>query len=1072
MLDGSMVDDQDVASAANLARLLRQLKRRDARRRGGAELTYRALAARTGWSTGILAHYFTGKTIPPTDRFDVLVRALGATPAEQGALATLRDRVDERRRDIARRDAPDGTRDDSGGAGESRDAGGTRDHSGGVGVPDRGIRLLGPVQAFGPHGPAALVGARQQALVALLALRVGTPVSRSRLVDALWGEAPPRTAVGTLYSHVARVRRALDDCGLAGALVTRASGYELNLRPDAVDATRLEDLAERGRKALANGATVDAVNHLVEGLALWRGTPLAGVEPTGWAADEVERLGEVRLGALEDLWEARLSLGQAAAAVGELERLVSAHPTRERLAGLLMTTLYGCGQHARAVDAYRRLRDRLAEELGVEPSPDLQRLHAAVLRRELDPAPSGHPVKPAQLPAPVGHFTGRTRELATLDTLLELPGRIGVVAGPAGMGKTSLAVAWADRVADRFRDGQIMLDLRGHDPASALPVGEALTFLLTALGTPAGRIPSDVDGQLGLYRSVLRGRRTLIVLDNAGTADQVAPLHPPGASLLLVTSRNQLAALAVEHEVTFVDLDVLSPDEANELLCRVLGRERVTRESAAAAELERLCERMPLALRIAAARLSARPLSPIAAVVADLRGGDRLGALSVPGESRSIRAAFASAYRALSPAAARLFGRLGRHPGPTFGVDLAAAAVGEAGEPTMVAVGDRPGAIRPVLDELVGAHLVVDLDAGRYRLHDLIRLYAAERLNADEARQASARIVDWYLGLADGANRVLEPARDRAAVHLAYPASAPVPADPEIALGILDAERPNLLPVARHAAQHGHDREIWQLSYVLTSYYTRRGHWTEQLEYCREGLAAALRLDDPVAERLMCSGLGVALSAVRRPVEALQHLERALVLMRAGGDRRGQAMALNNIALAYGQLGQLDAAADRYRQAHDLHLAEGHAAGVALALHNLGYTYGQMGLEDPAFDHLDRALALAREIGNAHLEACALNTLGETHAAFGTTDRALERFTSALAILRREGARRKEAETSVAVARLHRRAGDHAAAEEHLRQALRLSRDLDDADLEAEALAELTAAASRPADRESSEPPD
>lgn len=386
------------------------------------------------------------------------------------------------------------------------------------------VRLLGPIEVVGPAGPALLVGARQRGLVALLALSTGSVVAQSRLVDALWGEDPPRTAVRSLHSHVSRVRHALQACGLGDVLRTREPGYLLTLERDQVDVHVFEN-AVRAGDARA-------------GLALWRGDPLADGEPAGWAAAEVERLHQARLAAVEDLWEAELRAGRHAAAVGELERELVDRPGRERLVGLLMLALYRDGRHADALDRYERVRVRLADELGVDPGPRLQALHTAILRRDptLDPPtaaprpvpePSGwgEPTGPSQLPPPVGHFAGRGDELDGLAELAE-DERIVVVSGPAGVGKTAFAVQWAHRARSRYPDGQLFLDLRGHDPDAALTPGQVLTHVLRALGVPAARTPTDLAEQTGLYRSLTADRRLLVLLDNGGTADHVLPLVP------------------------------------------------------------------------------------------------------------------------------------------------------------------------------------------------------------------------------------------------------------------------------------------------------------------------------------------------------------------------------------------------------------------------------------------------------------------------------------------------------------------------------------------------------------------
>ncbi|GAA1572531.1 BTAD domain-containing putative transcriptional regulator [Dactylosporangium maewongense] len=1018
----SMADDQ---AAPDLPGMLHQLRRREARRRGGAELTYRDLAAATGWSLGIVAQYFSGKSLPPVDRFDVLVRLLGASPAEQGVLAAARDRAEDHRR---------------------RATGPVR-----VQEPARRaeVRLLGPLEVAGPKGSTALSGARQRALVGVLALAAGRVVTQIRLLDALWAEAPPRTAVATLYSHVARVRQSLDACGLPGVLLTRGPGYLLAVRPDDVDAHRFERWAAEARRALAAGQVTEAASRLRLALALWRGEALADADPVGWVSAEMGRLHELRLSAQEDLWDACLRLGEHAAAVDELEKALVTHPVRERLVELSMLAMYRCGRHTDAIEAYQRLRGRLAERLGVEPGPRVAALYASVLRRSpvLDlEVPQPGVTTPAQLPPRVGHFVGRTAELSALDGLLGGPSQVGVVCGPAGMGKTALAVQWAHRAAGRFRDGQLFLDLRGHDPATATPAAEALALLLLGLDVPAAQIPADPAALLGLYRSVLHHRQVLILLDNAATAAQVTSLVPPSAgSRLLVTSRHQLTGLTMDHAVTLVDLDVLAAGEALALLGRVIGTERVAREPGPAAALVELCGQMPLALRIAAAKLTVHPPRPIAELVAALAGADRLATLAVPGDSRSVRTVFTSAYEALSPPAARVFRRLGRHPGATFTAALASAVAGV-----------REPEARQALGELLGAHLIADTGGDRFRFHDLIRLYAAERAGPDDAAAADRRIVEWYLVAADAANRVCDPARDRAgAVAAEPPVEVPFPLDRGHALAFLDAERANLLPVVRHAAEHGHNRATWQLAYLLTGFHMLRGCWPEQLETYRQGLAAAGRADDLAAQALLRGLLGMALNTAGRHEEALEHLPAALALLRAVGYRRNEGLALNNIAVAHCELGRLDAAAGAFGQALDLHRTDGHLPGVALALNNLGHVYTRMGEPDLAREHLCRALALAREIGDAPMEALTLTSLGEIHLAAADHEGALEQFTASLAIRRRIGARGVEAETLRFIGLAHLGRGDRAAAATSFRRALALARELADRHLESVVLAHL-----------------
>lgn len=948
---------------------------------------------------------------------------------------------------------------------------------------DAGVRILGPIEAAGVDGPAVLSGARQRALLAVLAVHAGTVVHQSRLIDALWGWDPPRTAVKTLHSHIARVRQALDACGLPAALHTRHAGYLLDIPALEVDAHLFESMVASARRHLGDSVPETAARELRAGLALWRGDALADGEPTGWAAAEAARLNEVRLCAEEDLWEAELRLGHHREAVGELERLLVGHPHRERLVGLSMLALYRCGRPAEALDTYRRLRVHLADELGADPGPDLQRLHTAILREDpalhpaapavADPpatselarhspapasslvghaAPNAEPV-PAELPAPAGHFIGRDEELSALDRLLAQEGpqpRIGFVAGPGGMGKTALAVRWAHTVVPRFPDGQLYVDLGGHDPATALPPSQALAQVLASLGVPAGRIPAELPARSALYRTLLSERRMLVVLDNAAGPDQVLPLVPPtAASLLLVTSRSRPTALAVHHAVHAVALDALDRHAAVALLAQVLGRARVDREPAAAIELAELCGGMPLALRIAAAKLAARPGRTLAELTAELVDDDRLDELSVPGDSRSVRTVFGSAYRALPAPAARLFRLLGLHPGATFTGHLAAAAA----DLTLPAA-------RRVLAELVSAHLIGEVAPDRYRCHDLLRLYARECAAADETAaardEAVARIVDWHLAVADAANRLVDPGRDRVrAVPAHPPAQLPFGDDPVAALAFLDGERAAMPAVVRHAAEHGHHVAAWQLTYLLTGFFDSRGHWAERVELCRLGVAAAARCGDPGAEGLMRSGLGVALIMTRRFDEALDMLQSALALTRRCGDTRGEGHVHNNIAVANAGLRRHDEAVEAYQQALALHTSIGSALGVALGLNNIGDAYVRMGRAELSLEYLARALPAARKLGNARLEAAALSGLGQAHAALGDLDAGLDHLRQALAVRRHRGDRRHEADTRNTIGTVHLRRGDHRAALDEFGRALELSREIADRHLEATALANL-----------------
>lgn len=907
------------------------------------------------------------------------------------------------------------------------------------------IKVLGPVAVQGPHGLALLSGTRQKCLVALLALGNGRPLGKARLVDAMWGEDPPRTAIRTLHSHVARVRQALADCGLPGLLVTQGQSYVFTAPRDAVDAFRFEAHVLAARRHLGAGEHTAAIARLRAGLELWQGEALGDAAPAGWAEAEVARLNEAKLGATEELWEAELASGHYLAAAGELSRLCAENPLRERLAGLYMLALYRCGRHADALEAYHRFRGDLADELGIDPSPELQQRFTAMLRHDPSLATPTAGSIPAQLPATVGHFTGRADALSRLDAAVQPDAghRFAVVSGQAGIGKTALAVDWAHRVASRFTAGQLVIDLRGHDPDAALSPAEALGHLVRGLGVTANRVPVQLEDLQTLYRSLTSGKPILVVLDNAGSVDQVLPLVPStDTGFLLITSRQRLAALAAYHAVTFIPLDALATDDAKTLLRKVAGADRVDREPEAAQTIAGLCGGLPLALRIAAARLVAEPEKPLGQLAGDLAAGNALDELSVPGDTRSVRTVFASAYRALQPATAKLFRRLGWHPGSSFDAHVAAAITGmEVGE------------ARAGLAGLAAEHLIVP-EGERYRFHDLLRLYATECARRDEPAPAQeeivARLLDWYLAMSHAANLVIGPARNRVTPTLVHvPSQLPFGGRHDEILSYLDGEHGNMTPIVRYAAEHGHDVAAWQLTYLLTGFFEYRGYWADRLELCRLGLAAAERLGDAFAAGLMLSTLGVACVELHRFHDALEHLRLAFDRMESVGDKRGQGVALNNMAVACIGLRRFAEAVEAADQALVLHRAQGHTVGTALALNNLGYSYAELGRFEVALPHLAEALEIGRQLTNPRLEAGVLNTLGEVHLEAGDPQAARECLTQALAARRAIGDRRNEAETLNVLGLTHLRLGEPGAALGHLREAVVISGEVGDQHLEA-----------------------
>ncbi|WP_019870984.1 AfsR/SARP family transcriptional regulator [Salinispora oceanensis] len=933
-------------------------------------------------------------------------------------------------------------------------------------MPDVQVSILGGVEVIGPRGRTELVGRRHRALVAALALRPGAVLPLWRLVEALWGDCPPRTAVRSLHSHVARLRLALDGSGLGGILQTREPGYLLAIDATAVDAYRFEQQTRAARDGLAAGMAGWAADAMAQALELWRGEALADAEPIGWTAAEAARLADLRLAAQMDRCEVLTCLGRADEALGDIERLLAADPTRERLVGLRMLALTGSGRPTEALDAYQRLRVRLAEELGVDPSPELADLHTALLRgaapAELR-APgtvlgrnpvAATPPRPAQLPAPVGYFTGRGTELGELSSVIETGHDdvrpVVLISGQGGIGKTSLAVQWAGSVAHRFPDGQLFVNLRGHDRADALAPAEVVAVLLRCLGIPDDRLPTGLAERVALYRTVLADQRMLVVLDDVGSTEQVLPVIPgSAASLLVLTSRNSLVALVTHTRVHTILPDLFSQDEATDLMAKMLGAERVGRERDAVAGLAELCGRLPLALRIAAAKLAMRPAQPIAVLVEELSDGDRLAHLSVENGSRDVSVVFASAYQSLSVPAMRLFRLLGLHPGPHIGAPLAAALCG------------LPADVRRhALAELVAAHLIAEPQPGRYQFHDLVRLFARRCALADEPASTRAevaeRLLDWYLVGAETATQVLDSSLDRVAAVLRHPApELPFPAARAHAIAFLESERENLLPVVRYAEEHAQPAAACQLTYLLTSYFDVHGDWSERVEMCKHGVRAARRLGDPVLEAEMHRALGVAYRTTHQLDRALDSHNQALALLRPLGDESGLAYVYNNIGGAFVEMRRFTAAIEAYETALRLHDHCGNQAGAATAQRNLGYVQVRMGRADLSFAPLNAALATSRSIGLHRLEASTLNSLGEAYLQQTRHESALDCFHGAFAVSRETDDRRYQMVALSDLGRTYLARGDPASAVEHFDRALAMSRRLGHRHIEARTLNQL-----------------
>jgi tetratricopeptide (TPR) repeat protein len=667
-------------------------------------------------------------------------------------------------------------------------------------------------------------------------------------------------------------------------------------------------------------------------------------------------------------------------------------------------------------------------------------------------------VVPAQLPADVDVFTGRARELAALDLLVaddvEHPAVsstavvISAVSGTAGVGKTALAVRWAHRVRDKFPDGQLYVNLRGYDPGQPMSAGDALAGFLRALGLAGQDIPLEVDERAATYRSLLDGRRVLVVLDNATSVEQIRPLLPGTSScLVLVTSRDSLAGLVARHGARRLDLDLLPPEDAVALL-RVLIGERVEAEPEAAKTLAAQCAWLPLALRVAAELAAARPSTSLAALVAEL--GDqqrRLDLLDAGGDPRTaVSSVFSWSYQHLSAEAARAFRLLSLHPGPDLD-SYAATALINTGR-------DRG---QQLLDLLDRAHLIQPTSLGRYGMHDLLRAYAnqlaATEDSEPERRAALTRLFDHYLATAAAAMDTRVPAERHHRPRIPAPATpGPPMSDPTAARAWLDAERATLATACAYTAAHGWPAHTTRLATTLFRYYDTGGYYADALSIHTHALRAARHTGDRSAEAHALTSLGVVYQQQGHNQQAGEHHQQALALSRAIGDRPGEGRALGNLGVVYARQGRFAQAAEYFQQALALFRAIGDRAGEARALGNLGGLYARQGRFEQAAEHHQQTLALARYIGHRPGEARALDNLGIFYAQQGGFQQAAEHHQQALVLARDAGDRVVEAAALDNLGIVYSRQGRHQEAAEQHQLALILFREIGDRGGEAKAL--------------------
>lgn len=860
------------------------------------------------------------------------------------------------------------------------------------------FRLFGGVRVADRAGHDVPVGAaKRQLVLAALLLDAGRLVTVDALVCRVWGDDPPAHADGVLRAHLSRIRGGVLDLlradGAGPALVHRAGGYVLEVDPDDVDVHRFRALAAEAGETGDDGRRAELLGRARE---LWTGDPLAGLAGV-WVEETAELLRRDHVAATVAWAGALLRTGRGDTVVAALGDLVERDRFDEVLAARYLEALAASGRGAQALAAYGRIRDHLLAELGSEPGPELRAVHLSLLGPAADRDRDRERGGPAQLPPAARPFRGRDAELTALAKARAGAAPAVVLTGPGGVGKTALAVHWAWSRRDEFPDGQLYVDLRGPD-AESVPAAGVLERFLRALGVPADEVPPEPDERAALYRSRLAGRRVLVLLDNAGSSAQVRPLLPgsPGC-LTLVTSRHGLDGLVARDGAERLPVATLDPAESVELLAAMVG------DDGSLPELAGLCGGLPLALRIAAARLTAERAPTVAALVAELAGEHPLRGLAVEQGDAAVAGAFATSYRALPSVAARAFRLLGLVPatGDGLGPPATAALLG-AGEP----------AARQALGVLADAHLVTPRPGGRHDMHDLIHLYARDRAVADESAEAAdealRRLLGWYVRTCDAADQVLSRGR----AYLTRPDAARGAdgtfADEAAALAWFQAEGSTVRVLSAVAAGRGWDDATWQLAESQVEVLQREHRLDELLAVSGAGAAAAHRAGNPTAEAALTSSGGIACALAGRFDDAVDRMDRAAELHLRNGNPRGAGMARMNVGSARSDQGRYGEALVAFRAALDLLENAGHAGGVGICLGNLGELHRRLGEHAEAERYLRRALDVGVERGSERDQAVALENLAELLTATGRRDEALAGFDRALAVARAAGDRLTE----------------------------------------------------------------
>jgi DNA-binding SARP family transcriptional activator len=891
------------------------------------------------------------------------------------------------------------------------------------------FEILGPLRVCAGTGEVTVTAGRDRVLLAMLLLHPDSLVSVDQLVEAIWEGDPPARARNQVQKCVLQLRRLLADAGHAQEVIrTEPAGYRLITDSVSVDLLEFRALVAEARAAAVHHDQLQARDRYRQALALWSGVALAGFHH-GPVRQGAAALNEQRRQVQTEMIEVELALGGAGELVAELVDLVYTYPYEENLRQALMLALYRAGRQADALAAYQQARTLLVSELGQEPGPALQELHRRILTGDttlLDtanggPTVHGHGAPAAArrcLPPAVGDFTGRRADLTWLLATAERAGdttHVVALDGMAGIGKTTLALHAAHLLASRYPDAQLFVDLHGHSERRPVEPAAALDVLLRQLGVPSARIPTDLDERVALWRSEIAARRALVVLDNAATAAQVRPLLPAAAgSLTLVTSRRRLVGLDAAAPLS---LQVLGDDEGVALLARVAG-DRVRDEPETAAEVVRHCGNLPLAIRLAGARLAHRPSWRVRDLADRLTdAGHLLGELAA--EDRTVADALALSYAPLHADQQRVFRLLGLHPGEHFD-EYATAALAD------ISLDES----RKALEELVDRHLLLEPEPGRYRFHDLVREYARQLAEATDSeadrRTAIENLLDYYLYATAATASLLEAPDKRQRLRFGEPNRGDLVAVVAVqGPAWLERERRNLIPLIRHAGAIGQDDYTWKLARSAWAYFYELNYFDDLLTAHHLGLDAAIRIGEEHIAATMHNYLASGYFRIGEVTVAIDHLQATISFRDRSNDKQGAIAARMNLANVLTVCGEFREAAALQEMVLAARQRAGNVSAIGSALSNLANTYIAMGRYQEALTYHRRCLAIMREVGNLLTLARSLGHIGIVRLRQGEARVAIRLFIAALRLKRRIGGRDGEGEILSELGNAYRALGDH-----------------------------------------------